>query len=213
MKLKTMFATSAMVLAVALGATACSSDDEAPQTTQEAEQPQEPQVDRNAAPDARWQSVGGIQVPTAEQGPRETDPIRYGYDASPQGAVLAAINGQAQLGVAGDDTWDEVSRMTLAPGEGRDHWAQARSLVSVQGAVAADQAPVFKGFKVTDFSDDAAVVVLAVDYPGAELAAYPVQLERIADDWKLVLPGQNSDISEQPIDNLDGFIPFSAEEA
>lgn len=210
MRWKKMLATVVAGLAVAASVTACSSDDE-PAPAEHAAEQQEPQWDREAAPDARWQSLAGIQVPTAKQGPHETDPVRYGYDASPQGAVLAAINGQAQLATADDQTWPKVSRLTLAAGEGRDHWAQARSLVSVSGSLPAEQAPTFEGFTVTDFSDTSAVVVLAVDYPGAGLVAYPVQLERLADDWKLVLPGQHNEVSEEPIDTLDGFIPFSAE--
>lgn len=168
------------------------------------------QWDVNAAPEATWEPVAGIAAPMSDNdGPAATDPVPHGYAPSPQGAVLAAINGQVQMATADDVTWPYVSQYLLAPGEGRDQWAQGRSLVSVQGEVA-DPAN-FVGFQVAAFTDTDATVVLANEWPTGELTAYPVQLTRMNDTWRLVVPTQDTAVDMEEIDNLDGFVPFSQE--
>ena len=100
------------------------------------DQPSEPDWDLAAAPSAQWVSVAGIATPMSDNdGPAQTTPVPHGYSPSPQGAVLAAINGQVQMATANDELWTEVSQYLLAPGPGRDQWAQARSLVTVDGEV------------------------------------------------------------------------------
>lgn len=150
-----------------------------------------------------------------EQGIRDYNELeaRFSDIATPYSdPKLAAINGQGQMAVVGDKDWPELSRMALAPGQGRDQWAQQRALVSVSGSLKADQAPSFRGFKVSDYSQDNAIVTLAVDYPEAGLAAYPVQMTWLSDDWRVVLPTQEDNIEPTSIDNLDGFTPYSNKE-
>ncbi|MGO3084474.1 hypothetical protein [Ancrocorticia populi] len=171
----------------------------------------EPEWDLTAAPDAKWVSVAGIAAPMSDNdGPASTDPVPHGYAPSPQGAVLSAINGQIQMATADDATWPDVSTYLLAPGPGRDQWAQARSLVSVSGEVA-DPAR-FVGFKVTEFNEEKAQVVLASELPDGQLVAYPVQMERLNQTWRLILPTQEEAVDFTPLDNIDGFTRFSAEE-
>lgn len=203
---KTVKALGSLVAASALVFTAsCSSaDDEQPQADA-------PQWDLSAAPtQARWSNLNGLQVPSAKEGPEDTKPVRHGYNESPQGAVLAAINGQAQLAVTGDSAWPDVSRQVLAPGKGRDQWAQGRALASIKGSVPADQAAKFKGFKVKDFDKERTTVVLAVEYPKVGLVATPVQLTWLSNDWRIVLPPQDQTVESINIDSLDGFTEFSA---
>lgn len=168
------------------------------------------QWDVNVAPEATWEPVAGIAAPMSDNdGPAATDPVPHGYAPSPQGAVLAAINGQIQMATADDETWPYVSQYLLAPGEGRDQWAQGRSLVSIQGEVA-DPA-TFVGFQIADFTDTDATVVLATEWPTGDLTAYPVQLTRMSDTWRLVVPTQDTAVDMQEIDNVDGFVAFSQE--
>lgn len=175
------------------------------------DQPSEPDWDLAAAPSAQWVSVAGIATPMSDNdGPAQTTPVPHGYSPSPQGAVLAAINGQVQMATANDELWTEVSQYLLAPGPGRDQWAQARSLVTVDGEVT-DPAK-FVGFKITDFSDSSALVVLATELPDGQLVAYPVQLERLSDTWRLVLPTQDTAVDFTEIDSLTGFTEFSADQ-
>lgn len=192
--------TAAIALLVPISA--CSND----------EQPQAPAVDIAAAPaDLTWRNVAGLKVPTSRSdGPARTSPPQ-GYSHTPQGAALAAANGQAALATAPDATWPEVVRTVTAPGPGRDQWAQARVLMSVSGAVDPAVATTFSGFKVTEYSPERAIVLLATATPPAVsereplLAAYPVQLAWTGADWKLVLPTQADDIDAAEIDSLDGF--------
>lgn len=166
--------------------------------------------DVSAAPDARWESVAGIAAPMSDNdGPAAMEPVPHGYSPSPQGAVLAAINGQIQMATSPDETWPYVSQYLLAPGEGRDQWAQARSLVTVSGEVA--EPAEFVGFHIANFSDREATVVLATRWPSGEMTAYPVQLTRMSDTWRLVLPPQDETVDVEEIDSLDGFVPFSRE--
>lgn len=189
-------------IALLLPISACSTD----------EQTEAPAVDVAAAPaDLTWRNVAGLKVPTSRaDGPARTSPPQ-GYSHTPQGAALAAANGQAALATAPDATWPEVVRTVTAPGPGRDQWAQARVLMSVSGAVDPAVATTFSGFKVTDYSPERAIVLLATstppsaDEPEPLLAAYPVQLAWTGADWKVVLPTQADNIDAAEIQTRDGF--------
>ncbi|WP_151550181.1 MULTISPECIES: hypothetical protein [Corynebacterium] len=173
------------------------------------------EFDTKVAPaSARWSSEAtrGIAVPEADQGPEKVDPVPHGWDESPQGAVLAAINAQTYMATAGEQTWPEVSRHMLADGQGRDQWVQARSLMDIDGQV--DNPPVFKGFRFSEFSGEKAVVVLAADYPSQGLLGYPVQLDRSSGDWRVVLPvqGEEPDLQAITDEQFDDFVRFSPDE-
>ncbi|MDK8833777.1 hypothetical protein [Corynebacterium striatum] len=204
----TRLSAAAAIVAATLGLAACGSN--------ESEQPTEandqPAVDLEAAPEnASWSSVGGIGTPVdSNDGPEKTSPVPHGYSHTPQGAVQAAILGQIWMATADDNTWPEVASTMTAPGPGRDQWAQGRSLISVSGSVAEEDAAEFKGFKVADYSDDKAQVLLAADYPEIGLTVYPVQLQWQDDDWKLVLPDQDNSPSMHKLESLDGFTEYAA---
>ncbi|NKS99545.1 hypothetical protein GS508_00720 [Rhodococcus hoagii] len=83
-------------------------------------------------------------------------------------------------------------------------------MVSVTaGAVPADQAPKFVGFKVTDYQsgDPTTAGVQIAQQIGSppELFAYPVALQWIEGDWRIVLPTAAENIDAVELDNLDGF--------
>lgn len=190
--------TAAMLLAAS---TACSND----------EQAEAPAVDVSSAPaDLTWRTVAGLEVPTSRaDGPAKTSPPQ-GYSHTPQGAALAAANGQVALATAPDAIWPDVVRTVTTPGPGRDQWAQARTLMSVSGSVDSEVAATFSGFKVADYSDEKAIVLVATSTPLAEeaeplLTAYPVQLAWAGGDWKLVLPTQEDNVDAAEIETMDGF--------
>lgn len=166
-------------------------------------------VDVSSAPeDVSWRSFHGVLVPSAsDSGPRFSDPVPHGFDRSPQGAVLAAMNAQVFMAVAGDDQWVDVAQNLLAISPGRDQWAQGRALISVSGSV--EDAPEFRGFRVVEYSEDEAAVVLAAEYPGFGLGAYPVQLVWQSADWKVVLPTLEDATDVVALDDLDDFTEFS----
>lgn len=174
---------AAVILGAALVAgsvAACSSNDE------------DDSVDLTSAPEATWSPRGGIAVPSAtnDDGPTTDDPVPHGWDQTPQGAVLAAINGQVSLAVTDDDSWAQMANTILAPGPGKNQWVQARSLMSVTGSVP-DPAE-FTCFKITDYDDERAQIMLTVTWPDGKATAQPTQLAWQGDDWRLVLPDQES---------------------
>ena len=184
--------------------TACSSAEEEQSVETQAEE----SVDLEKAPDASWEEVAGIPAPVdSTDGPENSTPVPHGYTHTPQGAVQAAILGQVWMATADDETWPEVSSIMTAPGQGRDQWAQGRSLITVSGEV--DNPPQFKGFYISDYDENNAQVVLATEYPDVGLTAYPVQLTW-QDDWKLVLPTLDTAPVLEEIESLDGFTPFEA---
>ena len=130
--------------------TACSSAEEEQSVETQAEE----SVDLEKAPDASWEEVAGIPAPVdSTDGPENSTPVPHGYTHTPQGAVQAAILGQVWMATADDETWPEVSSIMTAPGQGRDQWAQGRSLITVSGEV--DNPPQFKGFYISDYKQRA----------------------------------------------------------
>lgn len=173
--------------------------------------------DLTVAPGRTTWTVGpaGLQYPVSTtSGPFNHDSVPSGFEASPQGAVVAAITTQVFVAGADDETWPKVSQTLLEPGAGRDQWAQARALVSVNGTL--DNPPVFRGFKIASYDPNEAVVTLAVDYPGNTLAAMPVQLSHSSGDWKVVLPTQDEAVDLTAITDTQlatDFVAYGPKEA
>ena len=190
--------------------TGCSSNDGAGDDTPSST------INTTAVPgDLTFRSVGGLRVPVSRaDGPARPSPPE-GYSHTPQGAALAAANGQAALAVTPDAVWPEMVRTVTAPGPGRDEFAYARTLLSVSGSVPAEQASEFVGFRITDYRPDRAIVLLAMRTPQAGaaplLTAYPVQTVWSGGDWKVVLPQQSDGIDAVELDGLDGFTTWDKE--
>jgi hypothetical protein len=167
-------------------------------------------VDTITAPaNLTWENYNGVRLPRSiTDGPTDYSAVPYGYTNTPQGAVLAAIRGQAYLALTPDSMWGQMVSVVTAPGPGRDEFAANRALVSVAGSVPPEQAPKFVAFKVTDYtpgeSTTAAVDVVQEIGSPPQRFAYPVALQWIG-DWRLVLPTAAENIDARPVENLDGF--------
>ncbi|MCZ4645117.1 hypothetical protein [Rhodococcus erythropolis] len=196
----TALALAATVLALSAG---CGSDSA---TTE----PDSAPLDTTSAPkDVSWESYNGVRLPRSlRDGPTNSDVPPSGYSQTPQGAVLAAIRGQAYLALTPDANWGQMVSVVTAPGPGRDEFAANRALVSVTGSVPAEQAPKFIAFKVTDYTpgDSATAAVDVVQEIGSPPArfVYPVALEWIG-DWRLVLPTAAENIDAREVSTLDGY--------
>lgn len=166
-------------LAVAAG---CSSNDEAGNTVPVSldEQPR----------DLSWTTFQGVQVPVAEQGPRtRTEPAPHGYDQTPAGAGLAAIQATIRMSVANDAQFPQVSATLLAPGEGRDWYIANRLRVSTTEPVAEKDAPQVLAYKVTAFKDRSASVDIYTRYPDRSLTVNHTTVAwQSGGDWGLVVP-------------------------
>lgn len=157
-------------------------------------------------------SVGCLALPSSVvSGPHEQEPgaVPHGFERSPQGAVMAAVLGQGWLAAADDDQWPTVVNQLVAPGQGKDQWAQARATLSVEGCL--DPAPEFMGFAFDSFTQERASLALAVRRPDGGLYAMPTQLVWQEDDWRLVLPSQEEAVDAVELDDLDGFVEFAQE--
>ncbi|MCQ4626188.1 hypothetical protein KBX18_11640 [Corynebacterium sp. CCUG 69979] len=202
-----------MIGATATSLAACSSDDRSGESEHS-----EVAVDVKSAPaNTVWvEGPAGLSYPVSDTaGPHENGPVPSGFEASPQGAVVAAITTQVFLSGADDELWPEVPKTLVEPGEGRNQWSQARALMSVSDE-RIENPPKFRGFKVNDYSDNAAVVSLAAEYTNGMIATLPVQLSRNSGDWRVVLPNQEQapDLTEITEEDLAAeFTLFGPEEA
>ncbi|MFD7008134.1 hypothetical protein [Rhodococcus jostii] len=181
-------------------------------------------VDTSAAPDSvTWTNYRGVEVPSSTTGgPSANGKVPGGYAHTPQGAVLAAMQGQTRLALAPDDEWPTVASTVLAFGPGRDAYAIARSMTSIADAADPAQTAQYAGFRVNDYSDDRATVSLATRIPGGQLAASPTTLTWKGNDWRIELPdpaanpvSDDGTTATDPAElhSLDGYTPLSAKEA
>ncbi|MGV0870452.1 hypothetical protein [Corynebacterium kalidii] len=201
-----------LALTVAVGLAACGDD--------ESESGEAAGPDLTSAPqDVRWTDHSGVKAPQATSGDcakkstsgagQRSSKLVSWSEQTPQCAVIAAMAGQTLLDTTGDDDWPVVASQILAPGEGKDQWAQARALMTKSGRVI--EAPEFAGFRITDYSDTGATILIAVDRPDGTTDATPTQLAWQADRWQLVLPTQETAVDAVQIDSLDGFTAFGPE--
>lgn len=196
-------AALALAAAVILTAAGCGSD---PDTFDPAPIP----VDTTSPPaNLTWEGYNGVRLPRSiTDGPKDYSAVPHGYTNTPQGAVLAAIRGQAYLALTPDTTWGQMVSVVTAPGSGRDEFAANRALVSVTGSVPPEQAPKFVAFKVIDYTpgESATAAVEVVQEIGSppQRFVYPVALAWIG-DWRLVLPTAAENIDARPVENLDGY--------
>jgi hypothetical protein len=147
-------------------------------------------IDLQAAPThARWVDFQGVRVPVADQGPRRIDgPVATGYDPSPAGAGLAAIESTIRMSIADDTQWAQVGQQLLTAGPGRDRWATARVQLSITGPVPAGAAPRVLGYTVIDYSPARADVAIYTRQIDGSLTRNTVREIRHEDTWLLDLP-------------------------
>ncbi|WP_052059902.1 hypothetical protein [Rhodococcoides fascians] len=191
-------------------------------------------VDTAAAPaQVTWQPYQGVQVPySGVDGPTDniTSAAPTGYSHTPQGAVLAAIQGQTRLALAPDSAWAQTTSTLVAAGAGRDSYAVARAGASITAPADPASTATFSGFRVAEYRDEQADIDLVTTMPGGQLTSVPVTVLWRGDDWKIALPapdtggdGTSGDAAadaewDAPADtdpvalaSLDGFTAFSAD--
>lgn len=148
-------------------------------------------VPLNSAPTSlRWTDFQGMSIPAAAQGPHHTDEVApHGFDRTPPGAALAAINATIRLSVATDDQWPTVVRTLVAPGTARDAFITARIQLSTTAPVPAGQAPKVLGWKVVQFSPQRATVDIYSRLPDNSMTVNHSSVVWTAfGDWGLLLP-------------------------
>lgn len=150
--------------------------------------------DLTAAPQrVTWAPYKAIQLPSsAVSGPKgQESGAPTGYEHSPQGAALAAVQTPMRIAVADDATWPELVRVAVAPGPGRDAFSVNRVQLTVQGESNPETRPRVRGYRITDYSPQAATVEVVTSYIDESLASTRVAVVWRDDDWKVVLPDPN----------------------
>ncbi|WP_139104518.1 hypothetical protein [Gordonia sp. UCD-TK1] len=163
------------------------------------------QIPLTAPPtDLRWVEFNGMRLPQAAEGPHEMSDVIApgGFDRTPPGAGLAAVNAIVRLSVALDDQWPQVVRELLAPGQARDDFITNRIQLSTTSGVPAGQAPQVQGWKLTAFTPDKASVDIYTRLPDRSMTVNhtTVVWAPAFGDWRLLLPDAAAGAS--PVDAI-----------
>lgn len=170
-------------------------------------------VDLSAAPEQiSWVDVHGVQLPVSDaHGPQQHNLAGgvgvQGFEQSPQGACLAAMNHPLRAVAASDQTWGEAARLAFAPGAGRDIYSVNRAQISING-FDAEAIPTMRGCLIAeDYSSEQATVEVFTQYPDQSLAQNTYDMTWSGQDWQIVLPesgqGQVVAIEELPQEMLE----------
>ncbi|WP_051158430.1 hypothetical protein [Nocardia carnea] len=201
----TLFAVAVIVVATLAG---CGRDDTDPGPVV---------IDISAPPPgATWQLYRGVYVPYTAAGPADTSgaaPARYEH--TPQGAVAAAMQGQARLSLAPDDSWPAVTTAVTVAGPGRDRFALERVMASITAPADPGATAQYAGFRLESWSLAAVTVWLATRMPTGQLSAQPTRMVWHAGDWKIELPatvatGPDGRVPTDPValENLYRYTEF-----
>lgn len=146
--------------------------------------------DLHAAPShLRWTVFQGVPVPEGDEGPRNVvGLVASGYDLSPVGAALAAIESSVRVGVADDTQRAQVGQQLLAPGPGRDRWATARWQISITDPVDPKAAPQAIGYTITNYTAARAGVDIYARQADGSISRTSTTVTRRGEDWLLELP-------------------------
>lgn len=158
-----------------------------------------------------WSVLGGRALPVSKTyGPTRSDgPVYAGYQRSPSGALLAAINIQWRAGLSPNGGWRQVLREQIMPGQGRD-------VIESVGFPDNPTPPEdgygqTAGFRFVTFSPDRAVVEEALRFRNGLLQVQRLTVVWDRDDWRLeVQPDGKAGPYTAAIPNLNGFIKFES---
>ncbi|MGF6885939.1 hypothetical protein ABIA39_007548 [Nocardia sp. GAS34] len=132
----------------------------------------------------------GITLPVANQGPHDDDgTVATGYDRTPVGAALAAIQATVRMSVATDDQFAAIGQRMLASGPGRDAWAIARAQISISAPTT--NPPTMLGYSLRSYTQSRAEIVIYTRQPDSSLTANTATVLWLDNDWKLLLPNQS----------------------
>lgn len=146
-----------------------------------------------------WQPFQGVPLPRTDQGPAaETDGAATGFEHTPTGAGVAAMVHAVRLSVADDKQWSNIAAREVVPGPAKDEWAVNRVQVSISGPADPVYAPRLLGYRITEYTEQRAVVDVYSEYSDSSKAVNHTTVEWFAHDWRLRLP--DSDSTDRPIE-------------
>lgn len=164
-----------------------------------------------AAPSVQWAYDRTVAYPTSDDfGPKKSNDegVRYCYQRSPEGALLAAANGATQATDADRlGAWLDYS---LASGPYRDQ-------ILAEAPGSADSGPgsrlAIRGFKLLDYTGDTARVDLALEGVGERETVTLSMIYTLVwenGDWKLQVDDPEVPIDVVSLPSLTGYIPWEA---
>ncbi|MBF4554378.1 hypothetical protein [Corynebacterium suicordis] len=147
-------------------------------------------------------------------GPRDvgTYSNASGWEHSPQGAALAAVNGSIRPILADDKHWEDAASAAFAPTAGRDVFTQARISIVSKDVDKTLLPTAFNGYKFSDYSDEHAAVTVFTSYTDGSKASNEYQMDFTGGDWKIHLPDDgNAGGSVKAVENFpDDMVPLEA---
>lgn len=160
-------------------------------------------------------NVKGVKLPVSSvHGPRDvgTYSDASGWEHSPQGAALAAVNGSIRPMLADDKHWEDAAAAAFAPTAGRDVFTQARVSIIGKGIDKTLLPTAFNGYKFNDYSDEHAAVTVFTSYTDGSKAANEYQMDFTGGDWKIHLPDDgDAGGSVEAVDNFpDDMVSLEA---
>lgn len=182
-----------IVVAAVTSISGCGSDDGG----------QGPGVGLSSGPSGvHWVTVGPVRVPVADQGPVATSgtAVGYGFERSPRGVGLAAMNIPVRVSFSSDSEWPEVVSRSVVANAARDELVTSRVGYKVTG-FDRELAPVLEGYRIERYSDDVADVDVFTSYSDRSKAVTSYHLVWDSGDWKMDL---SSDVSGK-VESVEQF--------
>ncbi|WP_262338938.1 hypothetical protein [Gordonia sp. CNJ-863] len=161
--------------------------------------------------DVSWTTFSGVQVPCADQGPKDCyGSAPTGYEHTGAGAALAAISATIRMSIADDVVWPKVVGALVSPSPARDQWSINRVRISIVHPVEKDQAPVVEGYTIDSYTPQKATVGIITRQPDKSLTRTTATVVwSVTGDWLLELPATDNTtprvqaITTAPADMID----------
>lgn len=159
-------------------------------------------------PDVTWELFQGVALPSSPTaGPRRVDgPVHAGYEHSPTGALLAAVQIPYRMLITPDDGWRPVVDQQLVANSGREIYRANRSKVT-------DDRPAsgyaqLAGFRFITYDPAVAVIGVVNRSSNGVLQAGTRTLRWLDGDWKVELGPDGGLGLAQPVRDLAGYVPW-----
>jgi hypothetical protein len=136
---------------------------------------------------ADWVTDGTVKPPTSFE---HADRIRYPHTMN--GVVLASIDSQTLLDLAGDEGYGAITRDYFAAGAGLKAYLAARSQLKATGGPNPVRLAHIKGFRFLAYTPTAATVEVVYVEPDQSITGLTRTVVWLGDTWLIQLPDPNS---------------------